>query len=607
LTGGGLPEVIEPRIYRAAFLPAVFALVLVAFSLVSPPRALDQGLAADVLFTGDSTIKQVQDIVRAQPDRHAGGPGDKAMAGQVAATFRASGFTTTIDRFEAEDRALVNVVGRRPGESTREIVVLAARDSARTPDATGSAADTAALMQYARVFQGRALKRTLVLASVDGGQLGDAGARRFAEKVGDPGQVEAVIVLSDLGAERSRGPIVIGWSNRTTRASIALQRTVTGSLREELGKVPGQEGTVAQFVRLAFPIAPGGQSVLLQDGLDAVRVGGAGEVSGGGTGVEDVNVDRYGALGRSVLRMISTLDASAREPERGDPSYVTVGGMVLPVWALKVLALALILPALVASIDALARARRRREPVWPWFAWLAGGVAPFVLGLLVAWVMVLVGLIENAPPAPLDPSTVALDATAISALVAASLTALVAWLLIRTRAFRRNFPHAAPTSPGAACAASLTLAAIAVPIALLNPYAGLMLVPALHLWMLATLTDARLRTRFVLAAIGFAPVLFVAAYYLWRLGLSPPSGAWYLLLLVTGNQTGILTTAALCMLAGITASVATILVAGARRGDEPRERGGRRRDEEPRPSIFGPGGHAGPGMIGAPGSGAGRR
>jgi hypothetical protein len=340
-------------------------------------------------------------------------------------------------------------------------------------------------------------------------------------------------------------------------------------------------------------------------------VGGSGEVAHGGVEIGDVNVDRYGALGRSVLRMISTLDASGREPERGDPSYVTIGGMVLPVWALKVLALALILPALVASIDALARARRRREPVGPWFTWLAGAVAPFVLGLLVAWLMVLTGLIENAPPAPLDPSTVDLDTTAISALAAASLTTAAAWLLIRTRAFKRRYPHADATSPGAACAASLTLAVIAVPIALLNPYAGLMLVPALHLWMLATLTDARVRTRFVLAAIGFVPVLFIGAYYMWRLGLSPLGGAWYLLLLVTGNQTGILTTAALCVLAGVTASVASIVVARAVRGDESGGRGGRGgrrgRDEEPRPSIFGPGGHAGPGMIGAPGSGAGRR
>ena len=43
---------IEPRIYRAAFLPALLALVLVAFSLQTAPHAVPQGLAADALFEG---------------------------------------------------------------------------------------------------------------------------------------------------------------------------------------------------------------------------------------------------------------------------------------------------------------------------------------------------------------------------------------------------------------------------------------------------------------------------------------------------------------------------------------------------------------------------
>jgi hypothetical protein len=85
-----------------------------------------------------------------------------------------------------------------------------------------------------------------------------------------------------------------------------------------------------------------------------------------------------------------------------------------------------------------------------------------------------------------------------------------------------------------------------------------------------------------------------------------------MLLLVTGNQTGVLTTLTLCALLGITISVAAILFARARRGGggssggggEPRGPRGRGRQEEPRPSIFGPGGHAGPGALGQVGSGS---
>jgi hypothetical protein len=586
--------VIEPRIYRAAFLPALLALVLVAFSLESPPRALDQGLAADVLFEGPGAMTTVRQIVATAPDRSAGSPGDRATARRVTAAFRTDGFTTTVDRWQDEDKNLVNVIGRRAGNSSSQIVVLAERDSSRKPDAPGSAADTAALIEFARVFEGRASRKTLVLASVDGADLGDAGARRFAERLG--GTVEAVIVLSDLGARSSRGPLVLGWSNGTTRAGLGLQRTVTGSLREELGSVPGQDGLFSQFARLAFPVSPGAQAVLLDSGLDAVRIAGGGEVGPDDAGrLTDVNVPRYGALGRSVLRMIATIDAAKAGPERGPLSYLTVGGMLLPAWALELLAVALVLPALIASIDALARARRRREPVARFFTWLALGGLPLLLALVVAWLMSLVGLVEDAPPAAPDPRTVSLDGGALGALIIAALIVAGGWLGLRAWGIRTR---AVAAGPGAGCAVSLVLAAAVLPIAVLNPFAALLLVPAVHLWMLATLTDVPARASFAMFGIGLAPILFVIAFNLWRLDLSPLTGAYYLLLLVTGNQTGLLTTLAGLVLLAVTVSVAAIVIARARDGGG---LGGRRsrQQDDPKPSIFGPGGHAGPGAIGS--------
>src|SRR3954470_11069073 len=220
LERGEARKVIEPRIYRAAFLPALLALVLVAFSLVSAPRAVPQGLAADALFEGTTAIGMVRNIVATTPDRRAGRPGDARVASRVKQAFLSHGFPTTVDRFEQDGTRLANVVGRRPGASRKEVVVMAARDASGVPDEAGSAADTAALIEFARVFEGRASQKTLVLASVDGSQLGDAGARRFAESVGDPRDIEAVIVLSNLGAgDPGEKPLVLGWSNDAGRGS----------------------------------------------------------------------------------------------------------------------------------------------------------------------------------------------------------------------------------------------------------------------------------------------------------------------------------------------------------------------------------------------------
>src|SRR3954453_3599417 len=138
-------KVIEPRIYRAAFLPALLALVLVAFSLVTAPRAVPQGLAADALFEGTSAVAMVRDIVTTTPDRRAGRPGDARLASRVKQAFLSHKFPTTIDRWSEDGVRMANVIGRRPGATSKQIVVMAARDASGIPDEAGSAGDTAAL------------------------------------------------------------------------------------------------------------------------------------------------------------------------------------------------------------------------------------------------------------------------------------------------------------------------------------------------------------------------------------------------------------------------------------------------------------------------------
>src|SRR5215211_8302647 len=210
------------------------------FSFQSRPRPVRQGLAADVLFDGAQAAELATRIAAQAPDRRAGSDGDRATARLVADTFATRGFgggpgdRPVVQRFTQADHELVNVIGRRAGSSRRQIVIVAARDAATVPEAPGSAADTAAIMQLARVYQGRPSEKTLVLASVDGSYLGQAGARRLVDALPAPELVDAVIVVSDLGSRTSDGPLLQAWSNDSSRAGIALQRTAAESIRQEL-------------------------------------------------------------------------------------------------------------------------------------------------------------------------------------------------------------------------------------------------------------------------------------------------------------------------------------------------------------------------------------
>ena len=107
-----------------------------------------------------------------------------------------------------------------------------------------------------------------------------------------------------------------------------------------------------------------------------------------------------------------------------------------------------------------------------------------------------------------------------------------------------------PPDLGAGVALGLTIAAGSLLLWLVNPFAGLLVVPAAHLWMLLALTrplPAR-RVRAVLIAVGAAPAVLVAIYLLFALSLDPLSGVWYLLMLVTGQSVGIVTSLIGCVM-----------------------------------------------------------
>jgi hypothetical protein len=583
--------VIEPRIYRAAFLPALLAVLVVAFSFQARPPALDQGLPGDVVFDEEAAGAQARELATVTPDRRVGSEGDAAVADLIQRALHTRQFATQVDRFDDDGTKLVNVIGTRAGASRRQIVVIAARDASGVPDLGGSAADTAVLLELARVLQGRAPHKTVVILSADGSARGDAGVRRWLEAQADPNLIDAAIVVDQLGVRRSRGQLVVAYSNDHKRSSLGLERTALASLRQELGAAPRTDGFLAQFPRLAVPIGVGAQGELIAQGIDALRLSGSGELHPPGPSRE-LNDKRYGQLGRSLLRLFSSLDAGA-VPQHGPSSYLTVSTKVLPGWAIALLAGTLLLPPLFASVDAFARARRQREEVARWFGWLGAGVAAAVAAYLVAELYVLTGAVPDPPPAPLQPATVTVDGVATGGLALCLLVAALGWFfgqrLVGARLRLMERPGA-----GAGVAIALVLAVAGVGVWALNPYAGLLLIPALHAWTLAALARIRRSGALALIVVGLIPLALIALFYALRFDLSPLRGAWYAFLLVTGHQAGLVATLLGCVLFGVLVALLTLAIA---RRDLPPRRDPRR-PSGPQQTVFGPGGHAGPGALG---------
>lgn len=592
---------IEPRIYRAAFLPAVIAVLFVAFSFESRPHPLQQGLPADVVFDADSTVSQANELASAAPDRRPGTDGNRQVADLARRAFVERQFRTTVDRWEDDEGTeLINVTGTRAGAQRRQIVVIAARDARRTPDLTGSAADTAALLEVANVLDGRAPRKTVVLASVDGSTRGDAGVRRMIERYEDRDLVDAVIVLSELGARRSAGPLVVTWSNDHGRANLGLERTANASLRAELGYAPRSDGFLTQAARQSLPIGIGAQGVLVEEGFPAVRVSGSGELDAAPG--DEIDQERFGALGRGVLRLFAAVDRGGR-PEHGPDSYLIASTKLLPEWAISLLVAALLLPVLVASVDAFARARRQREPVARWFGWVGAGIAAALAALAAAELYVLAGAVPDPPPAPLQPAQVPFDGAAGAGIALTLLVGALAWFFGQRLVAHRLELMERP-GVGAGVAIALSLVGVGVAVWALNPYAALLLLPAIHCWSLAALARVRRGPALALLAAGLVPIALLALFYMLRFDMGPLRGAWYVFLLVTGHQAGLVATLLGCALAGLLLALVALAIA---RRQAPRTREEARRESRPRPPVFGPGGYAGPGALGGTHSSGTRR
>lgn len=574
---------LNPRIYRAAFLPILFALVLVGFSLRDQPRALTSTLAPDA-FDGAGALRELDALATAAPLRRPGSAGDALVARRVAATLRANGFRVDERRFEGRtadgERQLTTVIGERTGLSTRRIVVLAHRD-ALGRGARAELSGTAALLELARVLGGRTLNRTLVLASTSGGSAGAAGAAQLAESLDGP--VDAVLALGDVAGVETAHPVVVAWSRSRALAPLVLRRTVEQAIAGEARLRPGGDRPAVQFARLAFPLALGEQGPFNADGIPAVLLSASGERPPAAGA--PVSAARLTAFGRAALRSIGALDGAPDVP-RPAP-YLLLERKVLPPGPLRLLAATLVLPVLFAGVDALARVRRRRERVGMWTRWVLASAVPFLLAALVAIGLAHAGLLDAAMPTALPAGAAPVEG---AALVCVLVVLALGWIALRPSLLRRAGVHGDRGGPGAATAVVLVLCAAALLVWVANPFTCLVLVPALHLWLLALAPELRLRRPAALAlfAVGLLPPLLVAYAVARQLGLDPFELAWTGLLLVAGGGVGFGAVVVWSVVLGCAA--ATLAILARRHDDEPAGEGAI--------TVRGPATYAGPGSLG---------
>jgi hypothetical protein len=586
------------RLYRAAFLPFFFALAIAAFSLTGHPRSLTSTLAPDA-FDGAHASAELTSLAAEFPNRRPGSRADASLAARVAHTLEAlggtagGGFTVRTRRFSAQTidgaRTLTTVTAQRPGSTELSpIVILAHRDSAARGGAAAELSGTAALLELARVFAARETKRTIVLVSTSGGTGGDAGATDFAAHAQGP--LDAAIVLGDLAGAHARKPFVVPFSDGFGNAPLQLQSTVADAITQETGSASGAPSTLGQLAHLIFPFTVGEQGPLNRAGLPAVLV----QVSSerGPSASDAVSRERLEGIGRAVLSAVDALDVApdiTSTPQTG----VLVQRKTFPAWALRLLLATLLLPPLIATADGLARVRRRGESVGRSLPWALACALPFFISAMFARLLGSSGILGEAPASPVAPNALPFDWAAGRAVLAVGLVFVLAWLLW-PMFLRRLRVRPLPDSDAAGIAMLIVLLAVCVAVWAADPFTALLLVPALHLWLLVVSPELRGRppVSLALVVIGLAPLALVVAFYAHQLGLGPGQVAWTAVLLLAGGYVGV-PAAILWSLAFGCAAAATMLSLRA-----PAASVGPAIDDRPEITIRGPISYAGPGSLG---------
>ena len=489
---GTVDRPLNARLVRVAFVVVAPALLALLFS-ISATGTL-QRPPLDPLFDSASAEALATELSTKFPSRVPGSVGAADATLWYRETISGLGLQTTEDVWTADlpdlgEVELHNVVTVVPGRAEEAIVLVAHRDNAG-PSATfgDNASGTAALIEIARGYAPQELApaplplRTLVLVSSDAGAYGGAGAARFAEESPYAEAAIAALVLDGLGGRGRPRLAIAGY--RSTSAPRTLVSTAAARVEEQTSVRPRIPSVLTQLVDLGMPFAAGEQGPLLAQGIAAITLttddeGDPGIPMGDEPGT--LAVARLGGLGRSVEALVASLDASVGAALRTNASLF-LENRAASGWAVRLTLIVAVVPFVLGVLDLLVRARRRRLPLVPALRGLRARFLLALYGGLVVWAAALAGVFPGGDALALPPNVSFVLDWPISGLAVAAVAFGLGWLAARPRLVATARPSAEERLAG--YTAALTwLAAVAIVVALVKPFALVFVLPSLYAWL----------------------------------------------------------------------------------------------------------------------------
>jgi len=568
--GGARPAtLVNWSLYRLGWLAVLVPLAVLAVS-ARQPAALPAPTIPET-FDGSAALAAATGFVEANPAREAGSDGDRRSADWVESRLRAVRPALEVQRREVAGRdgrdrriGLTEVTGIVRGSSGEAVLVTAARDAqAPGPGANDNGSSTGVLLELAAAIAGTRAGRTVILASTDGGTAGAAGARALARRAPEGLRIVAVLSLRGVGDD---GPLRVEIEgDSAARPPAGLVRSVREALVSHGIDAVQVPSMLEQATSLLAPLGRGEQAPFVAAGVAAVTIDGSAPAVGSARDLPAaLSVDRLGAVGGAVQSLVLSL-VEGPPPESVGASYLLAGDRVVRGWAIRLLLAALCFPCVLAIADLAVRARRRGTPLEPALRLVAARAAGPLAFALVLRLQGAVGVlpgVHDPPFPPASPGIVAAD------LILPTGAAVAAWW--GARRVRRPLPSDAEAAGVAGFAAAmLCMLGAAVLAFIANPYALVLVLPALHLWLwVPALARAGAPTRLALVGAGWAGVaaLVAAVALVHDLGRGTPG---WLARLAADGSIPLAAVAAVALLAGASVHLALLAVGRARGEDDP--------------------------------------
>lgn len=570
---------LRPGPYRAGWLIVLLpAFVLLVGARTAPalPRS-----SLPPTFDGAQALAATNELADRFADRSPGSAGNRAAANWVAERLRAAGADVSLQHFRAPDDngrtvPMVNVLGvvTGKGRSHDALVFVAGRDDAPPgPGANDNGSGTGALLELARTLVGSVTTTSLVFASVDGTTAESAGARELARHPPAGLRLSAGVALRAVG--RPGNPLILRISGEGRRLPAAgWLRTVEQTLRDEGVQQVRLPSLGQQVAALVAPVVHGDQAALVGNGASVVGIDGstpglssAADASQAPLlgGLRPLSADLLGRVGTATQLAALAYDTGPQPASLGS-TYLVSSDRVLRGWTLELFLVALLIPPIFALIDAATRSRARgaRPSITARrVLWRAAGLA---VGVLAIRLLGATGVIPDthSPPFAGDGGGVALWQVVFPLALGGGCGALAA---------RRSAADTDTAGAGRYLGAHATLLVGAALAFAGNAYLLVLVIPALHVWLLLPATarlGAAARAAVVLAGwLGPAAVIALLAG---PAGLGIDAPAWFVRLIGDGGIP-LAASLALAILASATIELLWLVVAaggGTRTGDSAR-------------------------------------